>query len=53
MLVKDYGEGAEYTNSKGETVLMKSAANGHWDVCKFLLQEGAKVNAHDVEYVPY
>ena len=26
----------------GETALMKAAANGHWDVCEFLITEGAK-----------
>ena len=29
---------------------MKAAANGHTDVCEFLIREKAKVNHHDVDY---
>jgi len=36
-------------NEKGETLLQKAATNGHTDCCRFLVAQGAKVNAHDQE----
>merc|ERR1711964_402996 len=39
----------DQTNEKGEGLLQKAATNGHSDVCKFLIKQGAKVNAHDSE----
>ena len=30
---------ADYTTEKGETPLMKAAANGHVDVCDLLIEE--------------
>jgi len=50
MLIKDYGLQADYVTEKAETPLMKAASNGHWDVCSFLIDEGAKINLHDQEY---
>ena len=47
MLTREYGAIATYVTEKGETPLMKAAANGHWEVCKFLIDERAKVNQMD------
>ena len=41
---------SDHVNGKSETILMKAAANGHWEVCKILLMEQAKVNHHDANY---
>jgi len=49
MLVHDYELKVDYATEKGETALMKAAAKGHWDVCEFLLEEGAKVQHADNE----
>lgn len=50
MLVKEYDQLSDYTTEKGETPLMKAAANGYWSVCEFFIQEGAKVNGHDQDH---
>eukprot|EP00439_Symbiodinium_sp_Y106_P029334 s3714_g3.t1 len=65
MLVKSYDAAADYVTERGESALMKAAANGHWEaklllvlfssagpreVCDFLLEEGAKVNQLDSEH---
>jgi ankyrin repeat protein len=43
-LITECHQLAEYSTEKGETPLMKAATNGHWDTCKFLIEQGAKVN---------
>lgn len=50
MLVQECGQPADYTTDKGETALQKAAANGHWEVCEFLIENGAKVNQTDSEH---
>lgn len=50
LLVKEWSLPAEFSTHRSETPLMKAAAGGHWDVCQFLLSEGAKINHHDVDY---
>jgi len=50
LLIKDYGLLADYVTEKSDTPLMKAAANGHWDVCEYFIQEGAKVNLSDQEH---
>jgi ankyrin repeat protein len=42
-LVTECQQPADYTTDKGETPLMKAASNGHAKVCKFLIDQGAKV----------
>lgn len=50
MLIKDYGLQADYVTEKADTPLMKAASNGYWEVCEYLITEGAKINLHDQEY---
>jgi ankyrin repeat protein len=42
-LISDCHLPAEYSTERGETPLMKAATNGHWDTCKYLIDQGAKV----------
>jgi len=50
LLIREHGLPASFVSEKSESPLMKAAANGHWNVCAFLLNEGAKINHHDAEY---
>ena len=36
-----------FENASGETLLQKAATNGHTDVCRFLITQGAKINSND------
>jgi hypothetical protein len=38
-LVTECAQAAEYATEKGETPLMKAAAAGHWNVCKYLIDQ--------------
>lgn len=48
MLVQSKDVSTEYATEKGETALQKAAANGHIDVCHFLMDNGAKPNHQDI-----
>lgn len=49
LLVQNYDMQTDYTTEKGETALQKAAGKGNWEVCEFLIDQGAKVNQTDVE----